>query len=137
VYCSVFLLFSRCIDHFICYSHIVYIGDSLGHMICLNLFPVGSHNLGHMICLLIYFLLAAMLLNILKCISMFILLPLTFPSGAYKLIKYQIKEKYTSIYIVFSNTEKKNIGFQINFLLVWSLSGAVYFILLLVNRYIL
>ena len=32
VYCSVFLLFSRCIDHFICYSRIVYIGDSLGHM---------------------------------------------------------------------------------------------------------
>ena len=24
VYCSVFLLFSRCIDHFICYSGIVY-----------------------------------------------------------------------------------------------------------------
>jgi hypothetical protein len=49
--------------HFICYSHIVYIGDSLGHMICL----------------LIYFWLAAMLLNILKCISsnLFILLPLT------------------------------------------------------------
>jgi hypothetical protein len=22
----------RCIDHFICYSHIVYIGDSLGHV---------------------------------------------------------------------------------------------------------
>jgi hypothetical protein len=38
---------------FICYSRIVYIGDSLGHMICL----------------LIYFRLAAMLLNILKCIS--------------------------------------------------------------------
>ena len=53
VYCSVFLLFSRCIDHFICYSRIVYIGDSLGHVICL----------------LIYFRLAAMLLNILKCIS--------------------------------------------------------------------
>ena len=33
VYCSVFLLFSRCIDHFICYSRIVYIGDSLGHVI--------------------------------------------------------------------------------------------------------
>ena len=48
-----------------------------------NLFPVGSHSLGHMICLLIYFRLAAMLLNILKCISMFILLPLTLPSGAY------------------------------------------------------
>ena len=31
--CSVFLLFSRCIDHFICYSRIVYIGDSLGHVI--------------------------------------------------------------------------------------------------------
>ena len=42
-----------------------------------NLFPVGSHSLGHVICLLIYFRLAAMLLNILKCISMFILLPLT------------------------------------------------------------
>jgi hypothetical protein len=68
VYCSVFLLFSRCIDHFICYSRIVYIGDSLGHVICLlGLFPVGSHSLGHMICLLIYFRLAAMLLNILKC----------------------------------------------------------------------
>ena len=40
-----------------------------------NLFPVGSHSLGHVICLLIYFRLAAMLLNILKCISMFILLP--------------------------------------------------------------
>ena len=53
VYYSVFLLFSRCIDHFICYSRIVYIGDSLGHVICL----------------LIYFRLAAMLLNILKCIS--------------------------------------------------------------------
>jgi hypothetical protein len=53
VYCSVFLLFSRCIDHFICYSRFVYIGD----------------NLGHVICLLIYFRLAAMLLNILKCIS--------------------------------------------------------------------
>ena len=53
VYCSVFLFFSRYIDHFICYSHIVYIGDSLGHVICL----------------LIYFRLAAMLLNILKCIS--------------------------------------------------------------------
>jgi hypothetical protein len=39
-----------------------------------NLFPVGSHSLGHMIFLLIYFQLAAMLLNILKCISMFILL---------------------------------------------------------------
>ena len=45
--------FSRCIDHFICYSRIVYIGDSLGHVICL----------------LTYFRLAAMLLNILKCIS--------------------------------------------------------------------
>ena len=32
VYCSVFLFFSRCIDHFICYSRIVYIGDSLGHV---------------------------------------------------------------------------------------------------------
>jgi hypothetical protein len=32
VYCSVFLLFSRCIDHFICYSRIVYIGDSLGYV---------------------------------------------------------------------------------------------------------
>jgi hypothetical protein len=63
VNCSVFLLFSRCIDNFICYSRIVYIGDSLGHVICL----------------LIYFRLAAMLLNILKCISMFILLPLTLP----------------------------------------------------------
>ena len=31
-YCSVFLLFSRCIDHFICYSRIVYIGYSLGHV---------------------------------------------------------------------------------------------------------
>ena len=31
VYCSVFLLFSCSIDHFICYSCIVYIGDSLGH----------------------------------------------------------------------------------------------------------
>jgi hypothetical protein len=53
VYCSVFLLFSHCIDHFIFYSLIVYIGDSLGHVICLliyfrfrsldfsfNLFPV-------------------------------------------------------------------------------------------------
>ena len=48
-----------------------------------NLFPVGSHRLGHVICLLIYFRLAAMLLNILKCISMFILLPLTLSSGAY------------------------------------------------------
>ena len=63
VNCSVFLLFSRCIDRFICYSRIVYIGDSLGHVICL----------------LIYFRLAAMLLNILKCISMFILLPLMLP----------------------------------------------------------
>ena len=53
VYCSVFLLFSRCIDHFICYSRIVYIGDSLGHVICL----------------LIYFQLAVMLMNILKCIN--------------------------------------------------------------------
>ena len=42
-----------------------------------NLFPVGIHSLGHVICLLIYFRLAAMLLNILKCISIFILLPLT------------------------------------------------------------
>ena len=49
-----------------------------------NLFPVGS-SLGHVICLLIYFRLAAMLLNILKCISMFILLPLTLHSGAYQL----------------------------------------------------
>ena len=48
-----------------------------------NLFPVGSHSLGHVICLLIYFRLAAMLLNILKSISMFILLPLTLSSGAY------------------------------------------------------
>ena len=41
VYCSVFLLFSHCINHFICYSRIVYIGDSLGHVIFfLNLFPV-------------------------------------------------------------------------------------------------
>jgi hypothetical protein len=53
VYCSVFLLFSHCIDNFIFYSLIVYIGDSLGHVICLliyfrfrslyfsfNLFPV-------------------------------------------------------------------------------------------------
>ena len=45
-----------------------------------NLFPVGSHSLGHMICLLIYFRLAVMLLNILKCISMFILLPLMVPN---------------------------------------------------------
>jgi hypothetical protein len=58
VYCSVLLVFSRCIDHFISYSHIVYTG----------------YRLGHVICLLIYFRLAAMLLNILKCISMFILL---------------------------------------------------------------
>ena len=56
-----------CINHFICYSRIVYIRDSLGHVICL----------------FIYFRLAAMLLNILKCISMFILLPLTLPLGAY------------------------------------------------------
>jgi hypothetical protein len=69
VYCSVFLRFSRCIDHFICYSRIVYIGDSLGHVIFL----------------LIYFRLAAMLLNILKCISMFILLPLTLPFGAHNM----------------------------------------------------
>ena len=68
VYCSVFLLFSRCIDRFICYSRIIYIGDSLGHVIGL----------------LIHFRLAAMLLNILKCITMFILLPLTLPSGAYQ-----------------------------------------------------
>ena len=63
VYCSVFLLFSRCIDHFICYLRIVYIGDSLGHVICLliisgsmavrscdlsfNLFPVRSHVVEH------------------------------------------------------------------------------------------
>ena len=33
MYCSVFLLFPRCIDHFIFYSRIVYIGDSLGHVI--------------------------------------------------------------------------------------------------------
>jgi hypothetical protein len=52
--CSVFLLFSRCIDHFICYSRIVYIGDSLGHVMCLNLFPVGSHSLGHVICLILF-----------------------------------------------------------------------------------
>ena len=32
VYCSVFLLFSRCIDHLICYSCIVYIGESLCHV---------------------------------------------------------------------------------------------------------
>ena len=83
VHCSVFLLFSRGIDHFICFSRIVFIGDSLGHVI-FNSFPVGSHSLGHVICLLIYFRLAAMLLNILKCISMFILLPLTLPSGAYQ-----------------------------------------------------
>jgi hypothetical protein len=38
VYCSVFLLFSLCINHFICYSRIVYIGDSLGHMICLLIY---------------------------------------------------------------------------------------------------
>ena len=38
VYSSVFLLFSRCIDHFICYSRIVYIGDSLGHVICLLIY---------------------------------------------------------------------------------------------------
>jgi hypothetical protein len=38
VHCSVFLLFSRCIDHFICYTRIVYIGDSLGHVICLLIF---------------------------------------------------------------------------------------------------
>jgi hypothetical protein len=69
VYCSVFLLLSRCINHFICYSCIVYIGDSLGHVLCL----------------LIYFRLAAMLLNILKCISMFLHLPLMLPSGAYYL----------------------------------------------------
>ena len=69
VYCSVFLPFSRCINPFICYSRIVYIGDSLGHMI--------------KICLLIYFWLAAMLLNILRCISTFILLPLMLPSGGY------------------------------------------------------
>ena len=53
---SFFLVAQICI----CYSRIVYIGDSLGHVICLS----------------IYFRLAAMLLNILKCISMFILLPL-------------------------------------------------------------
>jgi hypothetical protein len=82
VYCSVFLLFSRCIDHFICYSRIVYIGDR-SRDLSFDLFPVGSHSLGHVICLLIYFRLAAMLLNILKCISMFILLPLTLPSGSY------------------------------------------------------
>ena len=35
---SVFLLLSRCIDHFICYSRIVYIGDSLGHVICLLIY---------------------------------------------------------------------------------------------------
>ena len=39
VYCSVFLLFSRCIDHFICYSRNVYIGDSrVRH----NRWPVAS-----------------------------------------------------------------------------------------------
>jgi hypothetical protein len=86
VYCSVFLLFSRCIDHFICYSRIVYIGDR-SRDLSFDLFPVGSHSLGHVICLLIYFRLAAMLLNILKCISMFILLPLTLPSGVHK-VKY-------------------------------------------------
>jgi hypothetical protein len=76
VYCSVFLLFSRCIDYFICYSRIVYIGDSFkSRDFSFNLFPVGNHSLGHVICLLVYFRLAAMLLNILKCISMFILLP--------------------------------------------------------------
>ena len=32
VYCSVFILFSRCIDHCICYSRIVYIGDIFGHV---------------------------------------------------------------------------------------------------------
>ena len=53
VYYSVFLLFSRRVDHFISYSRIVYIGDSLGHVICL----------------LIYFWLTAILLNIWKCIS--------------------------------------------------------------------
>ena len=44
----VFLLFSRCIDHFICYSRIVYIGDSLGHVICLLIyFRFGSHIVEH------------------------------------------------------------------------------------------
>ena len=45
------------------------------HDLSFNLFPVGCNSLGHVICLLNYFRLAAMLLNILKCISMFILLP--------------------------------------------------------------
>jgi hypothetical protein len=35
---SVFLRFSRCIDHLICYSRIVYIGDSLGHVIFLLIY---------------------------------------------------------------------------------------------------
>ena len=38
VYCFAFVLFSHCIDHFICYSCIVYIGDSLGHVICLLIY---------------------------------------------------------------------------------------------------
>ena len=43
VYCSVFLLFSRCIDHFICYS--VNIGDSLSHVVCLLIyFRFTSHD---------------------------------------------------------------------------------------------
>jgi hypothetical protein len=46
VYCSVFLLFSRCIDHFICYSRIVYIGDN---DLSFNLFPVGSHVVEHFV----------------------------------------------------------------------------------------
>ena len=33
-----FFFFSRCIDHFICYSRIVYIGDSLGHVIFLLIY---------------------------------------------------------------------------------------------------
>jgi hypothetical protein len=66
VYCSVSLLFSRCIDHFICYSCIFYIGDSLGHVICF----------------LIYFRLAAMLWTFWSALvrNLFILLPqITWP----------------------------------------------------------
>ena len=33
-----FFFFSRCIDHFICYSRSVYIGDSLGHVIYLLIY---------------------------------------------------------------------------------------------------
>ena len=33
-----FFFFSHCIDPFICYSRIVYIGDSLGHVICLLIY---------------------------------------------------------------------------------------------------